>query len=242
MRRRIPVIAALFALGAPGAAALAGCGTDETSATGSSTPAAVQTQPQVEEQAVDRLERHPTVVDPDAGVRTNFDPDANAGTTDPERLPQPRTDAQIRAELERSGIPSGDRAALTPDGLALAPLGAPDAVRAVIQAGNQIARLPYRYGGGHQTWIDTAYDCSASISFAFAAAGLLQSPLVSGDLAQWGAAGPGRWITIYANGGHVYMYVAGLRFDTSGLRATGSRWQAEPRSGAGFTVRHPVGL
>lgn len=242
MRRRIPVIAALLALGGPGAAALAGCGTGETAATGASTPTAAQTQPQVEEQAVDRLQRHPTVVDPDAGVRTNFDPDANAGTTDPERLPQPRTDAQIRAELEQSGIPSGDRAALTPDGLAIAPLGAPDAVRAVIQAGNQIARLPYRYGGGHQTWIDTAYDCSASISFAFAAAGLLQSPLVSGDLAQWGDSGPGRWITIYANGGHVYMYVAGLRFDTSGLRATGSRWQAEPRSGAGFTVRHPVGL
>jgi hypothetical protein len=66
--------------------------------------------------------------------------------------------------------------------------------------------------------------------------------MVSGELANWGAAGAGRWITIYANGGHVYMYVAGLRFDTSGLRQTGSRWVAEPRSGAGFTVRHPVGL
>lgn len=112
----------------------------------------------------------------------------------------------------------------------------------MIQAGNQIARLPYRYGGGHQTWVDTAYDCSASISFAFAAAGLLNAPLVSGDLAQWGSPGPGRWITIFANGGHVYMYVAGLRFDTSGLRVTGSRWQADPRSGEGFTVRHPTGL
>ena len=234
----------MLALALPGAAALAGCGASEPAASGA-TPAAATApapQPQVEEQAVDRLQRHPTAVTPDAGVRTNFDPDANAGTTDPAKLPQPRTDAQIRAELERSGIPSGDRAAVTPDGLAVAPLGAPEAVRAVIQAGNQIARLPYRYGGGHQTWVDTAYDCSASISFAFAAAGLLRAPLVSGDLARWGAPGPGRWITIFANGGHVYMYVAGLRFDTSGLRATGSRWQAEPRSGAGFTVRHPPGL
>jgi hypothetical protein len=240
--RRTSVIAALLALAAPGAVALGGCGAGETAATGAqASPETTAAQPQYEEQAVDKLQRNPTAVDPDAGVRTNFDPESTANTA-PERLPQPLTDAQIRAELEQSGIPSGDRAAVTPEGLAIAPLGAPEAVRAVISAGNQIARLPYRYGGGHATWNDTAYDCSASISFAFAAAGLLDRPLVSGDLAQWGAAGPGRWITIFANGGHVYMYVAGLRFDTSGLRVTGSRWIAEPRSGAGFTVRHPVGL
>lgn len=246
MRPRRTAIAALLALAVPGAGLLAGCGAGEPSANGAQPPRTATTeqaaQPQYEEQAVDKLQRNPTVVDPDAGVRTNFDPDEGARETDPSKLAKPLTDAQIRAELERSGIPSGDRAALTPDGLAVAPLGAPEVVRAVIAAGNQIARLPYRYGGGHQTWTDTAYDCSASISFAFAAAGLLDRPLVSGDLANWGSAGAGRWITIFANGGHVYMYVAGLRFDTSGLRATGSRWQAEPRSGAGFTVRHPTGL
>lgn len=248
MKPRTPVIAALLALAAPGAVALSGCGSaGETAATGAQLPSTAKTtavapQPQYEEQAVDKLQRNPTAVDPDAGVRTNFDPDAGANTTDPSKLAQPLTDAQIRKELEASGFPSGDKAAVTADGLAVAPIGAPDVVKAIIAAGNQIARLPYRYGGGHATWSDTAYDCSASISFAFAAAGLLDRPLVSGDLAQWGEAGAGRWITIFANGGHVYMYVAGLRFDTSGLRATGSRWQAEPRSGAGFTVRHPVGL
>ncbi len=243
MRPRIIAIAALLALLLAGAVAVSGCGAEEE-ATGATPPpsTAPAPQPQYEEQAVDRLERNPIAVDPDAGVRTNFDPAAYEGTTDPARLPRPRTDAEIRAELERSGIPAGGRAALTPDGLAVAPLDAPDVVRAVIAAGNQIARLPYRYGGGHQAWIDTAYDCSASISFAFAAAGLLDRPLVSGDLARWGDPGPGRWITIYAHGGHVYMYVAGLRFDTSGLRQTGSRWQTAPRSGAGFTVRHPPGL
>ena len=244
--KRVPAIAALLALAVPGAAVVGGCGAaGESDATGAQlAPATVATttQPRYEEQAVDKLQRNPTAVDPDAGVRTNFDPNEGADETDPAKLAKPLTDAQIRAELERSGIPAGDRAALTPDGLAVAPLGAPDVVRSVISAANTIARLPYRYGGGHGTWTDTAYDCSASISFAFAAAGLLDRPLVSGDLAQWGAPGPGRWITIYANGGHVYMYVAGLRFDTSGLRVTGSRWQAEPRSGAGFTVRHPVGL
>lgn len=243
MRPRITAIAALLALLLAGAVAVSGCGAEEE-ATGATPPpsTAPAPQPQYEEQAVDRLQRNPTAVDPDAGVRTNFDPNAYEGTTDPARLPRPRTDAEIRAELERSGIPAGGRAALTPEGLAVAPLDAPDVVRAVIAAGNQIARLPYRYGGGHQAWIDTAYDCSASISFAFAAAGLLDRPLVSGDLARWGDPGPGRWITIYAHGEHAYMYVAGLRFDTSGLRQTGSRWQTAPRSGAGFTVRHPPGL
>lgn len=157
-------------------------------------------------------------------------------------LPKPRSDADIRRELAASGIPSGGTAALTGDGLAVAPLGAPPIVQAVIQAGNQIARLPYRYGGGHSTWVDTAYDCSASISFAFAAAGMISAPMVSGDLAQWGDPGPGRWITVYANGGHTFMFVAGLRFDTGGLSASGSRWQASTRGTAGFAVRHPPGL
>jgi hypothetical protein len=82
------------------------------------------------------------------------------------------------------------------------------------------------------------------VSFALAAAGLMQAPLVSGQLASWGAAGRGRWVTIYAHDGHVYMEVAGLRFDTSGRdsRSGGSRWQAARRSGAGFEVRHPPGL
>jgi cell wall-associated NlpC family hydrolase len=197
-------------------------------------------------QAVDRLRPHPRAVDPSAGVPAGrggvygFRAAASGATS--RSLPRPRSDAEIRRELAASGIPSGATAALTSDGLAVAPLGAPAAVQAVVQAGNQIARLPYRYGGGHATWVDTAYDCSASISFAFAAAGLISAPMVSGDLARWGAPGPGRWITVYANGGHTFMFVAGLRFDTGGLSATGSRWQATSRSTAGFAVRHPVGL
>ncbi|HET6448168.1 MAG TPA: hypothetical protein VFG31_03590 [Conexibacter sp.] len=193
---------------------------------------------------------HPRAVDPSAGVPVGrsgvygFGAQATAGgrRATSQQLPRPKPDAEIRRELAASGIPSGDTAALTSDGLAVAPLAAPGVVQAVIQAGNQIARLPYRYGGGHATWVDTAYDCSASISFAFAAAGLVSTPMVSGDLARWGDPGPGRWITVYANGGHTFMFVAGLRFDTSGLSATGSRWQASVRPTAGFAVRHPPGL
>jgi cell wall-associated NlpC family hydrolase len=224
------------------AAAASGCG--EERPVGAAAPSSAT-------QAVDRLRPHPRAVDPSVGVPAGrsgvygFRASATASgrlRATSRSLPRPKSDAEIRRELAASGIPSGASAGLTGDGLAVAPLGAPAVVQSVIQAGNQIARLPYRYGGGHATWIDTAYDCSASISFAFAAAGLISAPMVSGQLAQWGEAGPGKWITVFANGGHTFMFVAGLRFDTSGLRATGSRWQASTRSTAGFVVRHPVGL
>jgi hypothetical protein len=140
---------------------------------------------------------------------------------------------------------STTQATLTPDGLAIAPIGAPAAVQEVIQAGNEIARLPYRYGGGHLTYADTAYDCSGSISFVFAAAHLLRSTVVSGQLMNWGAPGPGKWITVFSNPGHTFMYVAGLRFDTVARAETGSRWSnraADEPDLATFSVRHPFGL
>jgi len=234
--RRAPAQLALAAAAAAALAiALSGCGAGESAAGAAAPPASAP-------QAVDRLARHPRAVDPAAGVPAGASGVVADGGASGAALPRPVSDAEIRRELAASGIPAGDRAALTPDGLAVAPLAAPPAVQAVIQAGNQIARLPYRYGGGHTTWVDTAYDCSASISFAFAAAGLVSAPMVSGELAQWGDPGPGRWITVFANAGHTFMYVAGLRFDTGGLAATGSRWQGTARGTAGFAERHPPGL
>src|SRR4051794_9854280 len=138
--------------------------------------------------------------------------------------------------------PSAATATVGPDGLAVAPAGAPPAVAAAIGAGNAIASTPYRYGGGHRSFTDSAYDCSGSVSYALHGAGLLDAPLASGDLARWGDAGPGAWITIYADAGHAFMIVAGLRFDTSGRSRAGTRRQAAPRPGAGFSVRHPAGL
>ena len=126
--------------------------------------------------------------------------------------------------------------------VARAPAGAPRAVRRVIAAGNRLQRFPYRYGGGHRSFTDTAYDCSGTVSYALHGGRLLASPLDSTSLASWGVAGPGRWITVYANRGHTYMVVAGLRLDTSGTGGNGPRWQTEPRSSAGFTARHPAGL
>jgi hypothetical protein len=115
-------------------------------------------------------------------------------------------------------------------------------VAQVVAAGNEIATKPYKWGGGHGAWKDSGYDCSGSISFALAGAGLLESPLTSGAFMHWGKPGRGRWITILANGGHAFMVVAGLRFDTSGAQG-GTRWQpVNGRSYAGFAVRHPPGL
>ena len=118
---------------------------------------------------------------------------------------------------------------------------APAAVKKAIQAANRIRTKPYVWGGGHGRWWDRGYDCSGSVSFALRGAGLLTAPMVSGSLARWGEAGPGRWITIYANAGHVYAEIAGLRWDTSGTAGSGPRWHEDDRGGAGFVVRHPPG-
>jgi hypothetical protein len=154
------------------------------------------------------------------------------------------SDAEIRRELQEAFGTSQvvNRASLSPDGLATVPSSAPHAVEGIIRAANAVALLPYVYGGGHARWEDSAYDCSASVSFALAAAGFLQGPLDSTSFMSWGKPGPGKWVTIFANHGHAWMIVAGLRFDTSGLRIGGSRWTAETRSTAGFVLRHPPGL
>ena len=136
----------------------------------------------------------------------------------------------------------GDIATIGPDGLAIAPATAPAAVKAMIAAGNEIHDKPYKYGGGHGRWNDTGYDCSGSMSYVFHAAGLLDQALDSTGFVSWGDAGNGQWVTNYANSGHSYMVIAGLRFDTSGRADDGSRWDAEMRSASGYTVRHPTGL
>lgn len=115
-------------------------------------------------------------------------------------------------------------------------------VRAAIRAGNRIARMPYRYGGGHASFRDTGYDCSGSVSYVLHAAGVLDRPLDSSRLMSWGEPGPGRWITVYANAGHTFMIIRGRRYDTSGRWDTGSRWQRDRRPTAGYVARHPAGL
>jgi Putative peptidoglycan binding domain len=136
----------------------------------------------------------------------------------------------------------GEVATIGPDGLAIAPASAPEAVKTMIAAGNRIHDKPYKYGGGHGRWNDTGYDCSGSMSYVLHAAGMLDQALDSTGFMSWGEPGKGTWVTNYANAGHSYMVIAGLRFDTSGRAEDGSRWDTEMRSSAGYTVRHPVGL
>jgi cell wall-associated NlpC family hydrolase len=132
------------------------------------------------------------------------------------------------------------------DGLAAAPEGAPAAIQEMIWAGNELIGLPYIYGGGHASFVSPGYDCSGTVSFALHGAELLNSPEDSSEFEGWGAKGDGRWVTIFANAGHAYMTVAGLRLDTSPAEdpanLEGPRWRPLRQTNVGFVVRHPVGL
>ena len=173
--------------------------------------------------------------------------------------PGAASDAEIRKELrEEEHAKAEERAlrtrALTADtsnggssvgdnGTVPIPTDVPEVVQRVIAGGNAIADFPYIWGGGHGSFVDHGYDCSGSVSYALAAGGLLSAPLVSGDLANWGAPGPGRWITIYANAGHTFMNVDGMWFDTAGRSGPyASRWILATPPLAGYAVRHPPGL
>jgi hypothetical protein len=130
------------------------------------------------------------------------------------------------------------------NGRAVAPAGAPDAVQRAIAAANQIDGRPYVWGGGHLSFTSHGYDCSGAVSYVLHAAGLLDQTMVSGQLAYWGDHGPGRWITVYANNEHVFMVIAGLRFDTRDdpPGVNGPRWHRAKVEPPSFAARHPNGL
>jgi cell wall-associated NlpC family hydrolase len=144
------------------------------------------------------------------------------------------------AAQARAATVSGIR--IQTGGMVQPPPGAPAAVAQVMAAGNAIATLPYVWGGGHGSFQANGYDCSGSVSYALAAAGLLSSPLDSTGFESWGQPGPGRWITVYANAGHAYMTVAGWRFDTVALSTGGTRWSQSGADTSGYVARHPAGL
>ena len=167
------------------------------------------------------------------------------------------SNAEVRKELqqmqavERSARQTQQRT-LTPvpggesiggNGTIPIPSGVPEVIQKVIAGANEIADFPYVYGGGHASFIDNAYDCSGSVSYALAAGGLLSATETSGELESWGVPGPGKYITVYANAGHTYMYVDGVLYDTAGRSGVyASRWQVQPTDNAGYVVRHWPGL
>jgi len=130
--------------------------------------------------------------------------------------------------------------------VAAAPENAPLVVKRAIWAANDLRTKPYRYGGGHRSFHDNAYDCSGTISYALGAAGLIKSPMSSSEFRRFGQGGNGKWITIYARNGHTFALIAGLRLDTTPMgNYTGRwapRWQSIFRHPSGFDARHPSGL
>jgi cell wall-associated NlpC family hydrolase len=132
------------------------------------------------------------------------------------------------------------------DGLAAAPMSVPAAVQQIVWAGNELIGLPYIYGGGHASFVSPGYDCSGTVSFALHGASLLQTPEDSSEFEVWGSHGAGRYVTVFANPGHAYMTVAGLRLDTSAAddpsNEQGPRWRPLRQGNEGFVVRHPLGL
>jgi len=148
---------------------------------------------------------------------------------------------EVEAPTEETGPPG--KATLV-NGRAIPPVNAPPAVKKVIAAANKIRTKPYIYGGGHARFWDSGYDCSGAVSFALHGGGFLGSPMPSGPMESWGEGGRGRWITVYANGGHAYAVIAGLRWDTAGnTSGTGPRWHKSLRAAATgpFAARHPTG-
>ncbi|HVF79167.1 MAG TPA: hypothetical protein VNA28_12795 [Solirubrobacteraceae bacterium] len=233
-RRRMLLV---FLAVVPSAVALSACGDSEGGSKVSSAAPDAAVEP------IPTRKTRSKAVEPVAGESAEF-----ADLPTDEAAPEPKASGASvpLGKLKRSSAPTNDaaisQAEVRKEGIALPPIEAPDQVRRIIEAGNQIARSPYLWGGGHGKWLDKGYDCSGSVSYALAAAGLLSGPLASGPLMSWGKPGKGKWVTIYTNPGHVFMVVAGVRFDTSGNRVTGSRWQSTMRPTGGYVVRHPPGL
>jgi len=167
------------------------------------------------------------------------------------------SDAEVKAELQQMAAversakqASHAKLKPVPGGMSIGgngtlpiPADVPEVIQKVVAGANEIADFPYVFGGGHASFIDNAYDCSGSVSYALAAGGLLSQPETSGELESWGVPGPGKYITVYANAGHTYMYVDGILYDTAGRSGVyASRWLVGGTDNSGYVVRHYPGL
>lgn len=199
--------------------------------------------------------------DPWSGGQQPWDPGAGGtapGTPTPAPAPPAPTlpQTQVPGATEEPAVEQapivtgatvkGKVAMMRADGKAAVPRGAPKRVRRLIAALNEIVGKPYKWGGGHAKLIDRGYDCSGAVGYGLIRTGMMTAPMVSGQMARAFSAGAGRWVTIYANKGHVYLEVAGLRFDTSAVgdpsRRRGVHWRPAIGRRGGFAVRHVTGL
>jgi cell wall-associated NlpC family hydrolase len=189
-----------------------------------------------------------------AEAEARLDPPGPVVPGDPSTLP-PASAGSNGTEIERhsaaerekifanaNGSEDGSTSILL-TGIALPPPDAPQEVKDVVNNANLIVGRPYIWGGGHGSWYSYGYDCSGSVSFALFGGGMIPRPLTSSELEGWGAPGPGRWITVYANASHTFAEIAGLRWDTSGTESgSGPRWHLASRPTDGYVVRHPPGF
>jgi len=168
-------------------------------------------------------------------------PPASAGSNGTEIE---RHSAAEREKIFANGHASGEGStSILLTGIALPPPDAPQEVKDVINNANLIVGRPYIWGGGHGSWYSHGYDCSGAVSFALFGGGMIPRPLTSSELEGWGAPGPGKWITVYANASHTFAEIAGLRWDTSGTESgSGPRWHLGARPTGDFVTRHPPGF
>jgi cell wall-associated NlpC family hydrolase len=170
-----------------------------------------------------------------AGITTDEGAPATESTPTPGS-----TECTLGPEGVRSCLPV--TAGTLVEGVVAPPENTPAAVKAAIAAANQIHTRPYIWGGGHARWWSPGYDCSGAVSYALHGAGLIATPMDSGEMMNWGVPGRGRWITVYANAGHAFAVIDGVRWDTAGdSSGTGPRWHPKMVSTAGYVARHPAG-
>ena len=231
---------------APGSAAAGG---GYVGASASAAPVSCEPCPPAEPLSPARATAAAAVITSARGATAAPAPAAAVVAAPAPAIPPPSVAAGQCAAAGAVPLAPGDRAVIRPDGLAAAPAGAPAAVRAMIAAGNELIGKPYVYGGGHADFrLADGYDCSSSVSWSLHGAGYLTAPEDSSTLEGFGAPGAGLWVTVFANPGHAFVYVAGIRLDTSPQAGDGRfdqpgpRWRPATRSTDGFVARHPPGL
>ncbi len=185
--------------------------------------------------------RHKAAITPNSAGEAAVAPGAPSDAEIRRELGQMRAAERAAQRQTLTAVPGGQ--SIGGNGTITPPPGIPAVIARVIAGANAIADFPYVYGGGHASFVDNAYDCSGSVSYALAAGGLLSAPETSGELESWGVPGPGRWITVFANAGHTYMYVDGMLYDTAGRSGVyASRWLVGATDNAGYVERHYPGL
>jgi cell wall-associated NlpC family hydrolase len=221
------------------AAIVAGTNADHALTAVGSSLALMEARKRIEAEAEDEARRDPPgpIVPGDPSTL----PPASAGSNG---TVVERHSLAEREKIFANGHASGDGStSILLTGIALPPPEAPQTVKDVVNNANLIVGRPYIWGGGHGSWYSHGYDCSGAVSFALFGGGLIPQPLTSSQLEGWGAPGPGKWITVYANASHTFAVIAGLRWDTSGTESgSGPRWHLAGRPTGDFVVRHPPGF